>query len=344
MTTQAARVVAFDGLRGMCALGVAFYHYLLWTNVVALHSIGTFGVYILFVLSAASMVIAYAARLGRGVSATQFLLARFARLAPLYIAVAGYRSLFDSAPLGRTVESLLLNASMLFGFSVPGAVPVVTGGWSIGVEVVFYVAFPLLLDVSRTMRGRVALCAFLFAAQLLHVSFSLRGASSLADAWSSYTNPLAYGWYFSAGIAIGWSVVESQYHWARQPTAWAFVLLLSAAVIGGSGPTALETVGGGRGAVLACVAAALVLVTARLKLTPPGERIATAIGQWSYGLYLLHPLVFSVLSSRHLLAGFKEVSPVWFCVASIVVSVAVSAAVWSFFERPLTERLKKALV
>lgn len=344
MTTQPIRVVAFDGLRGLCAIGVAFYHYFFWTDVVALHSLGTFGVYIFFVLSAASMVIAYAARLGRSIGATQFLLARFARLAPLYIAVACYRSLFDSAPLGRVIESLLLNASLLFGFSVPGSVPVVTGGWSIGVEVVFYVAFPLLLDVSRTVRGRIVLCSVLVATQLLHISFSLRDATSLADAWSAYTNPLAYGWYFSAGIAIGWSVFNSQYQWPRQGAAWAAALLLLAAIVGGSGQNALETVSGFRGAALALGAAALVLVVARLRLSARAERIGTSIGQWSYGVYLLHPLVFSVLSNRHLLLGLKGFFPVWFCVVSVSVSIVISAAVWSFFEHPLTERLKKALV
>ena len=54
---------ALDLLRGLCAVGIATYHYLGQRGIAHLQSLGTFGVYVFFVLSALTMMLAYAPRL-----------------------------------------------------------------------------------------------------------------------------------------------------------------------------------------------------------------------------------------------------------------------------------------
>ena len=58
------RVLGWDLLRGLCALTVASYHLLYWLKIVELPALGTYGVYMFFVLSGASLAYNYdAARL-----------------------------------------------------------------------------------------------------------------------------------------------------------------------------------------------------------------------------------------------------------------------------------------
>lgn len=88
--TPLERVLGWDLLRGMCAIAVACYHLLLWQDVAALHTLGSYGVYLFFVLSGASLTYTYGDQLASRVTArkfsfSRFLWVRYLRLAPLYL-------------------------------------------------------------------------------------------------------------------------------------------------------------------------------------------------------------------------------------------------------------------
>ena len=55
----AKRVPGWDLLRGICALAVACYHLMFWQDVAAIHTLGSYGVYLFFVLSGASLAYNY---------------------------------------------------------------------------------------------------------------------------------------------------------------------------------------------------------------------------------------------------------------------------------------------
>lgn len=341
-TSPRLRVEGFDGLRGLCAIAVAVYHCLMWTDVATVYSVGAYGVYIFFVLSAASMVIAYAGRLGHTVTSGRFLLLRFARLAPLYGATAVYRAVFSNVSI-PLVPALLLNLSLLFGLSLTATVPLVTGGWSIGIECAFYLLFPVLLEVTSTRRGRFGLCALLAVAQAMHITVALDGHDTLLSAWEAYVHPLAFGGYFAAGMALGWSLLEDASPWRRQALAWAVAGGLVMTLGVGSASSSLLTISGLRGAALAVAAVGLVVVVARLAIPAPLRAVGSRLGEWSYGIYLLHPLIFSGLSSRHLLGSVKSSDPVAFVVVVMLATILVAAISWSVLERPLLTALKRRL-
>jgi peptidoglycan/LPS O-acetylase OafA/YrhL len=334
------RVAAFDGLRGLCAVGVAAYHFAMWSGIAHVHSIGAYCVYIFFVLSSASMVIAYAGKLGVTITPFKFMLLRFARLWPLYAVVALYRTLtggFDD-PVG-SLEALFLNITLLFGLATPGTLPVVTGGWSIGVECVFYLAFPLLLSISEHRRARVWLMGILISSQLVFIDHTLRGLSSTETSWSAYAHVLSFAGYFAAGLGIGWHVLERRSTWPA-PVAWAAAVTLTAAIALGSAATSIDTLRGPRGVGLCLAAGGLVLAAAELTLPAALARLSTWLGDLSYALYLAHPVLYFLLSSRHVLGPMKVSHPALFASLALAASIAGAHALHVLVERPATRWLR----
>ncbi|MDE3038198.1 MAG: acyltransferase [Pseudomonadota bacterium] len=78
-TSQPPRLHMLDGLRGICAISLMFYHMLSW-NGAALFQIGTFGVYFFYVLSGFSLWYVYAGRPLAPDMLKTFFIARVARI------------------------------------------------------------------------------------------------------------------------------------------------------------------------------------------------------------------------------------------------------------------------
>jgi exopolysaccharide production protein ExoZ len=336
------RLHALDLCRGLCALGVAAYHLSLWGNTELsplsrslLALLGTYGVSVFFILSGYSLAHAYdrdfPGRIELGPLGA-YIKRRIGRLAPLFVAVLVV-SLAGKALLGgaKPIEPLtvLANATLLFGFADPAATPVI-GGWSIGVEVVFYVVFPLLM-VMRT-RG----AAMLAAAALLTawVSVGLAQQPSLSDGWGRYVAPANHWIFFCAGA-------YARFHADRwrvgQAAALAFVaaaLAVAAACVVGA--TELQLVTGWRRAVLVVLSIAVVAAIGRIAVASETMRsICTAMGGASYPLYLVHPLVFFALRG-----SVNESSMAWWLA---LIGVALVAAVLAdrYVDSMIQRRMKR---
>ncbi len=182
-----------DGLRGLCAILVMAYHYLSW-NGMEHFQLGTFGVYMFFILSGFSIWHVYGYTDINRASLRAFYVARLARIFPLYFLVSLY-SYYDSV----TLKTFLLNATFLFGLAAPGLTSGITGGWSIGIEWVFYLMFPLFwifLPGIRVMGG------LLVASILLNQIYvgSLFSQASLGATWFDYSNFPVFLVYFIGGM------------------------------------------------------------------------------------------------------------------------------------------------
>lgn len=313
------RVHGFDFLRGICALMVAVYHYLNWTQTAHLHAWGLFGVYIFFVLSGASMVVAYDERFAAGFPASRFLWYRFVRLAPLFGLAVALNLYSRPDPI-----LALLNATLLFGVGNPGTSSLVIGGWSIGIEFAYYLMFPVLLSVART-RAALAVGVLLAVLQVAFVHHVLAG-QTLSTAWAAYTQPLAFIAYFYAGCLIGLKLLRREA--ASHPVVFA---LLFGAVLAGSGPTGEATLTGLRGIALFALVIALVHFSGGLRIP---QRIAKPLGDASYGIYLLHPFAFYV--ARKTGAPVAVLVPL-----ALALSFAGALASFRFYEKPLQEWVRR---
>lgn len=324
------RVEALDLVRGLCALGVAIYHYRYWTGHAELHNLGLYGVYMFFALSGASLALAYAARFRSGYPLSHYFALRYVRLAPLYIAAATFVML-QTGVTKVMLEKLALNATFLFGLANPGETSIVVGGWSLGIEFCFYLVFPALLAISKT-RASWLVAVVTVALQIMFVNYVLAGGD-LAASWVRYTQPAAFIGYFCVGTFVGVRFVDL----GSQPWRRALPLALVAAVLMAGlatfhGRTAAASLVGLRG--VACMAACLAVVAIAIRLPMPRwlSPIARLLGDASYALYLLHPIVFDVLRGR---STYLQRSPDALFAVSLVASFALATLVYRLFERPV---------
>lgn len=177
------RLHGLDLVRGLCAISVMIYHVLTWTKVATIDAMGTFGVYIFFVLSGCSLGYAYGRAPFGDQGLRDFFIARAFRIIPLYGAVV----LLNYLQRGSDLSLVLLNVTLLFGFTNPGATSLPTGGWSIGIEAVFYVLFPILM-LFRNVYALAGVVAASILINQLYVPLTLT-KPFVDDHWNYYTNP-----------------------------------------------------------------------------------------------------------------------------------------------------------
>lgn len=298
--TSSERVLGWDLLRGLSAVAVACYHLLLWQDVAALHSFGSYGVYLFFVLSGASLAYTYGVRIAGNEKAHDFsfgsfLWVRYLRLAPLYLAlmavVLPWKLLKEgaSADLGLTY---LLNAALLFGFYKPSTHAVLVGGWSLGIEVIYYLLFPLLMRCFRWRGLAWAVFGVLLAIQVAWIASTVGQPGGYAQNAQAYYQAPAFAAYFMGGCLIGVARRRGLLDHLPQRLGLVglfagFVLLLVVNPVQQGDELTLW-----RGALLGSLCFALVYLAGRTKLTGYTASVARYFGDATYGVYLLHPVIF----------------------------------------------------
>lgn len=337
----ASRIESIDGLRGAFAFAVMLYHLVSWTQLdvgphalALLRKAGIYAVAGFFVVSGYSMYWAYAHRVRPGWVADYFW-RRFMRIAPLF-----YLALLWLLWRQRRLENfgvpaaldpfwtLLLNFSLLFGLHGAGTTSYVTGGWSIGIEWVFYMLFPLMflgsaLHTRRWGMGMaVAVCAAL--------TWSLYGVNEsrpLGEQWGTFVSPLYYAVYFVAGAWL------ASLHRAGLPLERfaipgmllaVFVFVFTATHFGDQ----VEIVTGFTFVLLAGATIGLVAFAAHLPIDGGWVKsLCQMSGNASYALYLLHPLLF-----LHVMKWVDE--RLERVLTTIALAIPLSLIVYRYYERP----------
>lgn len=340
------RVLGWDFLRGLCALAVALYHLLLWQEVAGLHSFGSYGVYLFFLLSGASLAYTYADRLSQSRFAFgQFLWVRYMRLAPLYLALMLAVLPWKLQTEGWTLalaRKLALNAGFLFGFFDPATNAVLIGGWSLGIEAIYYLAFPLLMLVAlRSWVAGLGLLALLLALQAYWIARTVGLPDGYAPNAVAYHQVPAFAAYFMGGCLIGLARRRGP---AAVPPAWAM-----AGVFGGLAALWLlnpaqagDELLGWRGAACCAVCFGMTWLAGNVRMRHGNARVATSLGDATYGLYLIHPVLFFglawvVIPRLGLLPPAQWSTPGRLLLAAGVIGAAYLLALLSehYFERPL---------
>lgn len=229
---EKGEIRALTGLRGVAAFGVALTHINQTKNIFGVISWGDQAVDLFFCLSAFTLCLVYGAGERRSLNLKDFLIARFARVYPLYalmLLVGGviayswnlngfpYLSR-DAALLDGLRQALMLNALPIIGSGQHWNPPM----WSLSIEAACYVlVFPALFMLSGKTKNRpvwffatallgITIAAYLFVAATRGVIFPryelarfadhfainesvVRGAVMFTAGWLAYLLALTHG-------------------------------------------------------------------------------------------------------------------------------------------------------
>jgi peptidoglycan/LPS O-acetylase OafA/YrhL len=339
------RVLGWDLLRGLCALTVATYHLLYWLKIAELPALGTYGVYLFFVLSGASLAYNYDAGRLRGVGDVgRFLFARWMRLAPLYLLLCpvyiSMLALHNGGWMDSIGQRMALNATFAFGLWDPAVTALLIGGWSLGIEFVYYLFFPLIVRVLHSPALRNALFVLLVAVQWYWI-YATVGAKGWMDGVVGYHQVPAFFAYFFGGCIIGHLRRERDRMLPMQAGlgVWiAMAALLFALMPRQAGDELL----GARGAALFAACFFVVSVSGQVVVRGWARALAAWLGDVTYGCYLLHPIVlWTVL--WFLLPGAIDVSVprrVGVLVAVLALTCVLASCSDGWIERPVRKWLR----
>jgi peptidoglycan/LPS O-acetylase OafA/YrhL len=338
---------ALDLLRGLAAIGIAIYHFV-YSLGNEIQSLGTFGVYVFFVLSGLTMMLVYGERFSKAITERDlitFYWYRISRIIPL-LAAASLASFLLTVPwlgmsrqLAASALRSFLTGTALFALHLPGYLSNTIGAWSLGIEMLFYLLFPLVcLLTARAGLWQLAgiIVVLIFAQQIVIALMHHWVREDPRRFWDYYTTLLIFSPFFVLGMAI----IRS-----RVPKRGVFLLLsvLSLAVIAGFSLIVKVEIFETHWAYLALTATAFITVLFAYSGDVPEFLVGPSafLGNSSYSLYLTHP--FSLRASEAIADTFG-LGPAFTGVLFFPLAIIVAHYTFVSFERPVQRFLRSSVL
>jgi peptidoglycan/LPS O-acetylase OafA/YrhL len=351
MNTLPKHMPALDGLRGVAILLVILTHVSTgWLSASAIYSdpgplpetfmmptwllkiahAGDLGVVLFFVVSAFTLT----------VRSTQwredlagYALRRVTRVGPGYwLAGIGYTLFAGLAPrmfAPNGISGIDFVVSALFGTSLHGgpAFAVVPGGWSVSVEICFYIALPAAL---RFIDGQIhrALSATLII-MVLTEAWSVYVKHVYGWSFFIYANPIDHAPVFLVGITA--ALIASRGRLPNRP-----ILAVGCLAFAIFALPLLHIPGLLPQLPFAALVAISVALSARHAPRVLANRLLCHIGEVSYSMYLVH---FAVLPASLHLSQWAFPASDWRTMflhygTSVAVSFAIACVTYKYIEQP----------
>jgi peptidoglycan/LPS O-acetylase OafA/YrhL len=356
-----SKLAFVDALRGLAILAVAAVHCGQYGSnnypapVVHAISKGAMGVQLFYVMSAFTLFLSHRGRQGKEEHPDRnFFIRRLFRIAPMYwLGIVYYLWQNGTGPNtwtgsdgGITIGNIAANVLFLHGLHPNWFNSLVPGGWSIGVEMLFYCTIPWLCKkVVDLHRALLFLLISLVVAFALHVGLLLW--HPLADDWLWREFLFYYLPNQLPVFALGIILFHLLYGDAEEPKAWVVLALgasLLVRLLSGTGVLFPDHV------LFGCAFLAAAWALARWPTRAIVNPVISHIGKVSFSMYLVH---FAVLHGmQHFgLVDFLEVQGTASALLNFVLryalvvaaSVAVSTALYHALEVPM-QQLGKRLI
>jgi peptidoglycan/LPS O-acetylase OafA/YrhL len=193
------RLSFLDGLRGLAAVYVLMFHMALvpafkptppfWLKSFVLF--GGTGVTLFFVVSAFSLCLTMGRHLASPSPLLSFYGSRVFRIAPLFFVLLAFSIWWLGWKFGvpPSAQSILLSVSFLFNLVLGEQTGIVWASWTIGVEMLFYAAFPLLYLKLTSIQAKASalFCAMLAAHLLPGLLLHVFGDAAAAAEYEKYS-------------------------------------------------------------------------------------------------------------------------------------------------------------
>ncbi|GAB3893675.1 acyltransferase family protein [Spirosoma agri] len=220
-----------DALRGVAILSVIWFHCHLYhysdpafySLMDTLGSPAAMGVQLFFVLSAFTLFLSQSQRKDTEHARFNFFIRRFFRIAPMYYVAMAYYLWQDAYSYQQSLSTtiaynkygIIANSLLLHGLSPVWINSIIPGGWSVGIEVLFYAMVPYLFTRITTLNRAV-----LFTTAALLGGFVFTSALSQVPAIQANRQLNEYLFYylpyqlpvFGCGIVAYYLVIRGERH------------------------------------------------------------------------------------------------------------------------------------
>lgn len=340
---QKPRIYIIDILRGILALSIMGYHYSIWTKfpwppylASIIHKFGYYGVLWFFIISGFSMAYSYSWNDINSVKGlTIFYVKRFFRIAPLFALAAVLTVLVGYVEFD--FHRLIFNMLLLFQFyGLDYSIP--TGGWSIGVEALFYLVFPFLIFLNAKLKKML----LVFLATLFSIGFSLiayRPSYSYLQYTVFYSFYYLYLFVFGMYIANVASLGVNKPNFFNKKFGYVFALLSVLFLVDWDYAhyDHISVMINNNRYVLCMVLITYAVIRGLEKSKISSFKSLRLLGDLSYSIYLLHPVIYYFW-------GQLIHKILYVAILSILTTFILSYFVYHHFERKimlkLSERLK----
>jgi peptidoglycan/LPS O-acetylase OafA/YrhL len=344
------RFAFLDSLRGLAAAYVVLLHMTLVPipNLAMPHCLSGFimlggsGVTLFFILSAFSLCYTTPKHADDSIGIYGFYIRRFFRIAPLFYAVMAITFVRDLYFFSTYHSTWEIFGNLFFAFNfVPGLQQgIVWASWTIGVEMVFYAVFPLLL---KHLNDTHKILAFIAASLIVSAALFFTMSSDANGAKNTYYtfSILRHLPIFTFGL-LAYRLFAN--HVNNKPPSRAIGLLLIMVAIYGfvsfSGGKLTDVFFVDSYYWQAVIYSCLLLGVAIYPLPLLVNTATVYLGQISYSVYLLHPLVvlalrplytfiYSLPSSLPITVKFLA------CAATtLTVVIAIASVTYRLIEEP----------
>jgi exopolysaccharide production protein ExoZ len=334
-------ITSLQVLRAIAALAVSLSHLQNEflrndMNFSKLFLAGQAGVDLFFVISGFIIIYVSESLFGSG-GRRYFLFRRLARIVPLYWSISGFMLVYFLLIYGglQNVDlSIKSTVGSFIFFPTPrpsgSTLPVLTVGWTLILEILFYCMICLLLPLKR---AQVVIVGSIIFVGIAAFNVLAQPSSQPVATWSDpIIAEFTFGMFIALAYRAGWKIPS-----------WVSTLLVVGAATAIIIPTFIGYDPGLRpiayGIPAALIVAGATLSRATLRPSPL-VAFAVLLGDSSYALYLTHPIVHTL--PRRLFSTFMNPKgyPVSYGCLLIALSIAVAIAVHLLFERPVTKWLQ----
>lgn len=303
------------------------------TNEIPIEQIGAAGVDLFFVISGFIMAMIV---WNRPTTFVGFMKDRLIRIVPLYwllTLIVFAIAILAPTLLGSTsADPLQLLHSFFFipyGMNEGTSVPTLVVGWTLNYEMFFYVVIACFVGFAK---DRFLIVSSIFICGAALVGFLIQPSNNYV---AFYLDPIILE--FPMGILVFhfWRLTLNRQSKYFSGALFA-VSIIAIALLFDKDPGLYRFIYWG-------IPAALLLYAALNVMTLRSEWLRL-LGDWSYSIYLLH--VFLIMGfSKVLVPALPTMTIPWVLLVAIVTTslVAVSAATFYIFERPVTRWLKDLL-
>ena len=304
--SERVRLDWVDGVRGIAILMVIAVHASHGVAgdqsfVKSVFSYGGFGVQLFFVASALTLCMSLERSVGQPNWLAKYCVRRYFRIAPMYYFgivfyffwsfAKNYVQTGILAPLPQyTAFNVFANMVFIHSFVPPAYNSIVPGGWSIGVEMVFYVLFPFIFLAHRKLKSPLVLSLVLLAAAYVVALWAQKftGSSTATDDFM-YFNVSNQVHVFLVGI-LGYYYFSALQRLPKV-VVWG---LIGLCVVGGM-QVGRMAIPNARFLALTAFACAFVLLAVLMARAPNTGKWLQEVGRRSFSMYVIHFFVMNTI-------------------------------------------------